>query len=216
MNTNYFSIYFFYLCLLISPISTFADLVDIVSIEHYQQVINQKQPTIVKFAADWCGVCQGVKEPFKNIAQEKEFNTINFAQVDVDKMKDLSKQHSIAGVPTFVYMQNGKQINQEVGVQNMVTFDDDLRNNVRTTFKLAQNNIHEMTKDNSIPGHIEQNESVSTSKALEDTSTQKPENKQTQTSSGIMGTIKNFFLKIIELIKEAIKYIVDKITGIFR
>ncbi len=202
MKINYLR-YFSSIYLIINSINIHANLVDIINATDYQQLINQNQPIIIKFAADWCGVCQGIKKPFQNIAQEKEFNSINFAQVDIDIMKDLGKQHNIAGVPTFVYIQNGKQVNQEVGVQNMVTFEDDLRSIIRKTFNLSQNN--------------ERSKNISTSELIEQNgeSLKNKEAKKTE-QSGILSAVANFIEYIIEFIKNAIKYIVDKITGIFR
>ena len=198
---------FLFLCM---PSIVNTKLVNIKNIKEYEQLINQEKPVLVKFAANWCSVCQGVKEPFKNIAQEKEFDNIICAQIDIDALKDLSKQHNIAGVPTFVYMQNGKQLSQDVGVQNMVTFEDDLRSNIRNTFNLAQNNIHEIEKSDSTQGHIEKNKKAS--KALEVNT----DNTEKQTSPGVIESITSYFTQIIELIKNAIKYVMDKIIGIFR
>lgn len=196
---------YFFLLLIIIACPLLAQVINIDNTQQYLQIIQQNNPTLVKFAADWCGVCQGVKLPFQEVAHEQEFNTVTFAQINIDTMKELTKKYDIAGVPTFIYLHNGNNLNQEVGVQNMTTFKEDLRNNLRKTFNLAQNESETKEKIRPISAPIEQK------------SSRKPlEKEKPQPTQGILGTIKDFFEKIVVLIGKVTKYIIDKIMGLFR
>ncbi len=103
-----------------------------------QPVLKDSPAALVQFSASWCNVCNGVKQPLEEIALEKEFANVTFARVDIDDLRDLSKKHNIMGVPTFVYVENGSTKNQIVGISDMKSFKDDLRKNLRQTFKIAQ------------------------------------------------------------------------------
>jgi thioredoxin 1 len=117
----------------------FSEFVNITNQEQYQKsVLENSNPVLVEFAADWCSVCKGVEKPFEKIALEPEFNSITFCRINIDNMDAISNQHSIVGVPTFVYIQQGKKVGEEIGINNMNTFEDTLRTTLRQTFKLAQ------------------------------------------------------------------------------
>jgi thioredoxin 1 len=115
-----------------------ARVVDVLNKNQFNEVIKKTGPTIVEFSASWCGVCQAVKRPFEQIALEPEFKNVTFARVDVDQHPNLSKENNIMGVPTFVYLENGNKVNQEIGVINTDSFDKSLRSNLRNNFKIAQ------------------------------------------------------------------------------
>lgn len=117
-----------------------SNFVQITNQEQYKKtVLENSNPVVIKFAADWCSVCKSVEEPFQKIAHKPEFEkNITFAHIDIDAMDSISKQHSIVGVPTFVYMNQGKKVNEEIGINNMNTFEDNLCSTIRQTFHLAQ------------------------------------------------------------------------------
>ena len=125
--------------LYVSPMK--AKLIQIQDEDQYGQELNANPKMIVEFSADWCSVCNGIRKPFEEIASEPEFQQVTFVQVDVDKMDSISKQNGIVGVPTFVYVENGQKKVEEIGVQNMPAFKDHLRQNLRKTFKIAQNDV---------------------------------------------------------------------------
>ncbi len=103
------------------------------------EVLKSSRPVLVKFSANWCGACKSIQKPFEEVAAEPEFSNIKFAHVDVDRAQKISKQNGIIGVPTFIYMNQGEKKNQSIGVENIGTFKDTLRNNIRKTFKVVQN-----------------------------------------------------------------------------
>ena len=112
-----------------------------------KDVMENKQPTLVQFSADWCGVCQTVKKPFESVAKDPDFKNVTFARVNIDKNMSLSKKHEITGVPTFLYINKGKKIKNEIGVKNIDQFQDSLRSTVRTTFNLTQVDVAQSMDD---------------------------------------------------------------------
>ena len=117
-----------------------ANVISIQSDEEFnQKVSSQKQPTLVQFSADWCGVCKNIKTPFEELSNEAEFNDILFVNVNVDDLKEASKKNGIIGVPTFLYVEDGVAKTQDIGVENMKTFKKTLANNIRKKFTLRKN-----------------------------------------------------------------------------
>ena len=142
MTSNYKYILSFLLTILFLIMSQ-ASCANTVHIHNEQDfnkhILQNNGPVVIKFSANWCGACNYVQEPFEQVTQEQEFNNITFAHVDIDELDALSKQHSIVGVPTFVYMQNGKKQYQDIGVKDMKNSKDSLRSTIRSTFKVVQN-----------------------------------------------------------------------------
>lgn len=130
----------FLLCMSISTVQ--AKIVVIENNEdQFNQEVNTQPCAVVAFSAGWCGVCKSIQKPLEDITGEQEFNKITFVQVDIEKHKNLSKKNGIIGVPTFLYLENGRKIKQEIGIHNMYKFKKEMRNNLRSNFKIAQNTV---------------------------------------------------------------------------
>lgn len=91
-------------------------------------------PTVVKFAADWCGACQAIKKPFEDIANNPYFGYITFYHVNIDKVPGLTKKYNIIGVPTFIFMEGKKESQRESGVKNINIFEKEFTDKLKTIF----------------------------------------------------------------------------------
>ena len=127
----------FFLLLLYS-VSTHTKIVSISNESEFNELVQGKdKQVIVAFSANWCGACVEVKKPFEEVSLELEFDTVvAFAQIDIDKVPLLSKKHDIEGIPTFIYLKNGKQKDKEVGLQDIRIFKNHLRSKLRKIFTL--------------------------------------------------------------------------------
>jgi len=70
---------------------------------------------IYYFTADWCNPCKKVKPIVEEINRD---STIKFQMIDVDSEIELAKRFEIMSVPTFILMDDGKEINRIIGAQN--------------------------------------------------------------------------------------------------
>jgi thioredoxin 1 len=70
---------------------------------------------IYYFTADWCNPCKKVKPIVEEINKD---STIKFQMIDVDSEIELAKRFEIMSVPTFILMDDGKEINRIIGAQN--------------------------------------------------------------------------------------------------
>ena len=193
------------LSMLLSSVSQ-AQFLTISNEDEYTNALNNHKNMIVEFSADWCNVCNGINEPFQEIAQEPEFQQVAFAKIDVDKLDGISKKNGIVGVPTFLYVEGGQKKVEEIGVQNMPAFKDHLRENIRKNFTLAQNEVSQEIAPQAATEQI-----VVDIEAPAPAPVQEPSNIFVSVFMGI----KNFILLIIMKIAGFFTTIVDAIKGFF-
>jgi thioredoxin 1 len=184
--------------LLLAP-SAHAKLVNVSNdAEYNEQVLQSEKPCVVKFAADWCGVCQGVKKPYEELADEEDLGHVQFVHVDVDQASDLSKKHGVVGVPTFIFIIDGNKIDEQVGVQDMDGFKGNMREDLNKKFpKTIETNIDAQKSDKD---------------RLEEAVKKQEREAQAQ---NILDTIIDFIKWIAISIIVAIQYVIDAIKGLF-
>ncbi|MBL1224226.1 thioredoxin family protein [Enterococcus sp. BWR-S5] len=64
------------------------------------------------FTADWCGDCRFIKPALPEI--EEAFPDYQFIEVDRDDYIDVAAKWNIFGIPSFVVLDNGKELGRLV------------------------------------------------------------------------------------------------------
>ncbi|MDR3550416.1 MAG: thioredoxin family protein, partial [Candidatus Babeliales bacterium] len=118
--------------LLLTSRNMFAEVVNLASEAQYEEILKSGKPAVIKFGAEWCGACQSVKGAYADLANE--LHDVTFVDIDVDKFQPLAQKNGIAGIPTFLYVQNGSTKHQDVGVKNPATFKEDVKNSIKEQF----------------------------------------------------------------------------------
>ena len=77
-------------------------------------VINSDLPVIVDFWAPWCGPCKMVAPTLEKIAKEFAGKVI-VAKVNTDNDSEWANKFGVQGIPTMLFMANGKVVHQQVG-----------------------------------------------------------------------------------------------------
>jgi thioredoxin 1 len=67
------------------------------------------------FTADWCQPCKNIKPIVKEINRDK--SGLKFHMVDADIEKELVKRFKIQSLPTFIIINQGKEIKRLIGLQ---------------------------------------------------------------------------------------------------
>jgi len=76
------------------------------------------------FTADWCQPCQKVKP----IIEEMKKEGFQFQLVDADYEQLLVKQFKVSSIPTFILLEDGKELNRISGAQTRDQLEGFIKN----------------------------------------------------------------------------------------
>lgn len=74
---------------------------------------NNDKKAIICFSATWCIPCKKIKPLYQSFS--KKYSNIKFYEIDIDEEEQLVNEMNIKSIPTFVFLENGKKINEFVG-----------------------------------------------------------------------------------------------------
>lgn len=79
-----------------------------------QTVLKSPVPVIVDFWAPWCGPCKMIAPVLDKIAKEYEGKVV-VAKVNTDENPEWMTKYEIQGIPTMLFVANGKIVHRQVG-----------------------------------------------------------------------------------------------------
>jgi thioredoxin 1 len=77
-----------------------------ISKEIFDQLIEQKEPTILVFGAQWSGNSAIVDQMMKRLSMEAS-SKINFYKVDIENQKAIAELFHLQRVPTVIMLKDG-------------------------------------------------------------------------------------------------------------
>jgi thioredoxin 1 len=77
-------------------------------------VLQSTIPTIVDFWAPWCGPCRSVAPVLEKLAKEYAGKLL-VAKVNTDENPEWAGKYGVQGIPTMLFVANGKLIHRQVG-----------------------------------------------------------------------------------------------------
>lgn len=82
------------------------------SYEELAQIIEKPEKIVLFFTADWCPDCQFIYPVMPEI--EAENTDFTFVRVNRDNFMEVAQEWNIFGIPSFVVLDNGKEIGRLV------------------------------------------------------------------------------------------------------
>ena len=79
------------------------------------EVLQSDKPVLVDFWAPWCGPCRAIAPVIEEL--QKEYgDTVKFAKCNVDDNPVTPGQFGIKAIPTLIFFNNGKVVDQITGM----------------------------------------------------------------------------------------------------
>jgi thiol-disulfide isomerase/thioredoxin len=85
-------------------------MVNELTADNLQEIVNENAKVVVQYSATWCGNCRIMKPKFKKLASENE--NITFVIVDAEKFPESRKLADVSNLPTFATFEGGSFKNQ--------------------------------------------------------------------------------------------------------
>ncbi|MEJ2486822.1 MAG: thioredoxin [Anaerolineales bacterium] len=82
--------------------------------EFEDKVLNSEIPVVVDFWAPWCGPCKMVAPILDKLAVEYDGKVL-IAKVNTDENQQYMMQYGVQGIPTMIFVNDGKLIHRQVG-----------------------------------------------------------------------------------------------------
>lgn len=82
------------------------------SYEDIADYIEKGERLVLFFTVDWCPDCQFIYPALPEI--EERFSTFTFLRIDRDDFLDLAKTWDVYGIPSFIVLEDGKEIGRFV------------------------------------------------------------------------------------------------------
>ena len=76
--------------------------------------------TVFYFTAEWCGPCKKTRPVVEDMKKEG----FDFQMVDADYEQLLVKKFEVKSVPTFILIENGKELNRITGAKTREELED--------------------------------------------------------------------------------------------
>ena len=86
-----------------------------------ERILKSDKLAIVDLWAEWCNPCHLIAPIIEDLAVEYEGRVI-VAKLDVDHNPNTPARFGIMGIPTVLYIKNGREVDRIVGAQSYVAF----------------------------------------------------------------------------------------------
>jgi thioredoxin 1 len=89
-------------------------MVETISDANITSVLKQNDIAVIDFWAEWCGPCRTLGPIVDKVAEQN--SDVLIGKVNVDDNSGLAQEYGVRGIPTLVFLKNGKVSQKLVGV----------------------------------------------------------------------------------------------------
>ena len=86
-----------------------------------KEVLKAAMPVVVDFYADWCGPCR-TAEPILRRLSGSLNGRVKFTRVNVDESDRISRSFGIHSIPTYLFVERGREKGREIGPVGVTEF----------------------------------------------------------------------------------------------
>ena len=108
--------------LLLYPVYASSSSLLILTEKNFQQTIMGERPVLVKFWAAWCEPCRRMAPKFRKVSKSY-VGQILFAELNVDKAKEIANRYQVNTIPTTILFIKGKEMDRFTGGLNVNQID---------------------------------------------------------------------------------------------
>lgn len=85
-------------------------MIEITTQEAFNEAIQaMDKPVVAKFYTTWCADCHRI-DPFMPEVEKAYEDRLTLMSVDRDKFPELSEEHNVFGIPSFIAFAGGKEL----------------------------------------------------------------------------------------------------------
>lgn len=92
------------------------EVIEIKEEEFERKALKSNKKVLVDFYANWCGPCRMLSPVVEELAREME--EVEFYKINVDDAEEVSRKYGVMSIPTLILFQDGKVMNQSVGLKS--------------------------------------------------------------------------------------------------
>lgn len=101
-------------------------VIEIKEEEFESKVLKSKKKVLVDFYAEWCGPCRMLSPVVEEVASGTE--EVEFYKINVDNAEEVSRKYGVMSIPTLIIFQDGKVVNNSVGLKSKNELKEFLKN----------------------------------------------------------------------------------------
>lgn len=83
------------------------------SAKEFEDYLKNNSYIVLNFTASWCGPCQAIKALVDQAYVENK--NVEIVRIDLDSQHDLAEKYNITAVPSFVFIENGNEVDRIQG-----------------------------------------------------------------------------------------------------
>ena len=92
----------------------FSEPVHVTDVAFEKTILQAELPVIVDFWAPWCAPCKMVAPVLDKLAKEHAGKLL-IAKVNTDENPEWAQKYGVQGIPTMLFVANGKIVHRQVG-----------------------------------------------------------------------------------------------------